>query len=146
MVESFLKKAAESQQAEIVLGKLAIQKAVNARVKEFGSHMIEAHKMLSQELEQLAYKAGVELSSKLNDEHRQQVDELSKLSGHPFDRAYLQYVLVDHEQDVIEFEQQAQVLKDQDVGPWVFATLPTLKEHRQKARQVNYSLQTNVGM
>jgi putative membrane protein len=139
---SFLKQTVEANQAEIALGELAVQRAVNDRVKEFGSQMIEDHKRLNQELEPLAYKKGVKVASQLTAAHKRKVEELSKLSGHPFDRAYMQSILINHEEDVKEFE-KAQALNDPDVKMWASSTLPTLEDHRKNAVLVRNALQTN---
>ena len=139
----FLEKAAEGQQIEISLGQLAAQRAVNERVKDFGQEMVEDHKKGSQQLEQLAMKGGVQLSPGVSEEHKQKVNKLSQLSGHAFDRAYIDYILEDHEATVNEFQRGVKILQDVGIKQWIASTLPTLQSHRDKARQVKYSLQTN---
>lgn len=141
--QSFLEKAAEGQQIEISLGQLAAQRAVNERVKDFGQQMVEDHKKSSQQVEQLAMKGGVQLSPGVSEEHRQKVNKISHLSGHAFDRAYIDYILEDHETTVDEFRRCVNTIQDEDIKQWIASTLPTLQTHREKAHQVKYSLQTN---
>ncbi|OQW37306.1 MAG: hypothetical protein A4E19_14190 [Nitrospira sp. SG-bin1] len=140
---SILEKAAEGQQIEISLGQLAAQRAVNERVKEFGQQMVEDHKKASQQVEQLAMKQGVQLSPGLSRERREKVNKLSQLSGHAFDRAYMDYILEDHETIVEEFQRLVKTVQDQDIQQWITAMLPTLQTHREKAHKVKYSLQTS---
>lgn len=142
-VQSFLEKAAEGQQIEISLGQLAVQRAVNERVKEFGQQMVEDHKKGGQQIEQLALKGGVQLSPGLSEEHRQKVNELAQLFGHAFDRAYINYILEDHETIVDEFQRHVKSIQDRDIRQWIISVLPTLQSHREKAHRVKYSLQTN---
>lgn len=137
---SFLKKAAQGQQAEIALGQLAAQNASAQEVKQFGSKMIEDHQKASQEVKQLASKEGVQLPVHMSDKQKQKEQELSKLSGKEFDRAYMQYMLKDHKKEVNEFEQNAQQLQDQDVKQWASSTLPVLKQHLEKAQTIASSL------
>jgi putative membrane protein len=137
---SFLKKAAQGQQAEIALGQLAAQNASAPEVKQFGSKMIEDHQKASQEVKQLASKEGVKLPLHMSDKQKQKEQELSKLSGTEFDRAYMQYMLKDHKKEVKEFEQNAQQLQDQDVKQWASSTLPVLKQHLEKAQTIASSL------
>ena len=66
--QTFLTIAAEEQQVEIALGQLAAQRAKNEKVKEFGSKMVEAHKKVRREAEELASKHQVPLSTKLTSE------------------------------------------------------------------------------
>ena len=138
-----LEKAAEGQQIEISLGQLASERAVNDRVKDFGQQMVEDHKKSSQQVEQLALKGGVRLSPGVSDEHRQKVNRLSQLSGHAFDSAYLDFILEDHETTVEEFQRLGKTIGDEGIKQWIASTLPTLQTHRDRARQVKYSLQTN---
>ena len=141
--QSFLEKAAEGQQIEISLGQLAAQRAVNDGVKNFGRQLVEDHKKGSQQVEQLAMKDGVQLSPGVSEERKQKVNELSQLSGHAFDRAYIDYILEDHETIVDEFQRRAETMQDQGIKQWIASTLPALQDHREKARQVKHKLQTN---
>jgi putative membrane protein len=141
--QSFLEQAAEGQQIEISLGQLAVQRAVNGRVKDFGEQMVEDHKKGSQQIEQLAMKGGVQLSPGVSEERKQKVNKISQLSGHAFDRAYIDYILEDHEAIVDEFQRRVETIQDQDIKQWIASTLPALQGHREMARQVKYKLQTN---
>ena len=141
--QSFLEKAAEGQQIEISLGQLAVQRAVNERVKDFGQQMVEEHKKGSQQVEQLAMKDGVQLSPGVSEERKEKVNKLSQLSGHAFDRAYMDYILEDHETIVDEFQRRVENMQDKDIKQWIASILPALQNHREKARQVKYKLQTN---
>lgn len=53
---SFLGQAAGSQQSEIELGQLAMQKAGNEQVKQFGTRLVQDHQKAQQEIRQLATK------------------------------------------------------------------------------------------
>jgi len=139
-VESFLMKAAEGQQAEILLGKLAGERAGDDQVKQFATKMIEDHQKAKQEVQQIAMKDNVQLPSQLNERHKQKQEQLSQLSGKDFDRAYIQYMLRDHSKEVKEFEQSAQTLQDQDVKQWASGALPVLKEHLQHAKTIASAL------
>ncbi len=141
--QSFLAIAAEEQQVAIALGQLAAQRAESKRVKEFGAKMVQDHKKVRREAEQLASKHQVPLPTKLTPEDQKKVDEMSKLSGHEFDRAYMDFTLKNHETTLEEFQQHVKTMRYPDLREWFNSTLPTLKEHRDQARQVSHSLQTN---
>jgi len=142
-IQSFLNRAAEEVQVEISLGQLAVQRSINTQVKEFGQHMVEDHKKASQQLELLALKQGVKLSPGKKHEHQQKLEELSHLSGHAFDREYMDYSIRDHETTVEEFRRRIGSVEDEDIKQWIILLLPILEGHREKAHQVKYSLQTN---
>jgi putative membrane protein len=141
--QSVLNKAAVEVQVEISLGQLAAQRASNKEVREFGQHMVEDHKKAGQQVELLALKHGVTLSPGEEYEHHKKLDELSRLSGHAFDREYMDYSIRDHESALEEFQRRAEIVQDQDIKQWIILLLPILEGHREKARRVKYSLQTN---
>ena len=50
-------------------------------------------------------------------------DRLEKLSGHAFDRAYMQAMITDHRQDVAEFRAESKTAKAADVKQYASSTL-----------------------
>lgn len=141
--QAFLKKAAEEQQAQIALGQLAAKQATNTRVKNFGDEMILVHRTVSFQLRELATPRGVQLPLEPDDEHKRIQKELAQRSGHAFDRAYMQQILSDHQNDVNEFEDGMQQIDDAEVLRWAHKTLPMLRAHIEDARWILQSLQTN---
>ena len=141
--QTYLAIAAEEQQVSIALGQLAAQRAKSGQVKEFGSMMVEAHKKVRREAEQLASRHDVPLPSKLTREDKQKVDELSQLSGHEFVRAYMNFALHNHEATLEEFRHHVKTLKYPDLREYFTSTLPILESHVEQARRVKNSLQTN---
>jgi len=132
--QAFLKEAAEDQLAQIAWGQLATQHAKNVRVKHYGEEMVAAHKKMMQEIEELAAARGIQLPSELDDAHKRTLKELSQLSGHAFDRTYLQHILGEHQNYVNEFEEGMHTLEDADVLRWTYKTLPMLRAHVEEAR------------
>lgn len=141
--QAFLKKAGEIQEVQISLALLVDERAVNKRVRQFAEHMIAIHKKLGGEVQELAAQKGVLIPVELSDEHKQKLKELSRLSGHAFDRTYMEYMLRDHQRDVQKFEESMQTLEDSDVLHWTYKTLPMLRAHVEEARWIQQSLQTN---
>ena len=134
--QAFLRKAAEGQQAEIILGQLASERGANRQVKEFGSQMIQDHRKASVEIRQLAAKEGVALPGELTGRHKDKQEQFARLSGSEFDRAYIGYMLRDHRKDVKDFERSVKAIKDPHVLHWAEGTLPLLKDHLRRAQQI----------
>lgn len=141
--QAFLKKAGEMQRAQIELALLVDDRADNQRVRRFGEQMIAAHQKMSQEVQELSAEKGIQLPAGLSDEHKQKLKELSRLSGHAFDRTYMQYILREHQHDTQEFEESMQAVEDPDVLHWSYKTLPMLRAHVEEARWIQQSMQTN---
>ena len=142
---SFLQHAAEGQQSEIDLGQLALQKAGNEQVKQFGARMIEDHTKARQEVQQLASKGGIQLPNQPGRSHKDIKDQLSKLSGKEFDRTYMTAMLREHAKEMKELEQQSLMEKNPDVRQWAAGAVPVVKEHLTKANTIASSLGIAAG-
>jgi putative membrane protein len=125
----FVKDAALGGMTEVELGKLATEKASSDAVKQFGQKMIDDHSKANDELKQAAAQAGINVPDSLDSKHQSRVDKLAKLSGPDFDKAYLKDELKDHQQDVREFESEAQNGSDPNVKSFASRTLPVLQGH-----------------
>ena len=130
----FMRKAAEGGLAEVKLGELAKEKASSATVKKFGEHMVSDHSKANEKLKTLAGTKGVTVPDSMNAKDKALYDRLSKLSGAAFDRAYINAMVKDHEEDVAEFRKESQSAKDADVKEFASTTLPTLEDHLRMAK------------
>jgi putative membrane protein len=101
------------------------------------------HKTVRREAEQLASIHQVPLPTKLTPEDKQKVDELSQLSGHEFDRAYMNFTLQNHETTLEQYQQHIQLMRYPDLREYFTSTVPMLQTHRDQARSIKNSLQTN---
>ena len=137
---SFLDQAAGGQQSEIELGQLAVQKAANEQVKQFGARMVQDHQKAQQEIRQLATKEGVSLRMQSNEQQQRQKAQLSQLSGKEFDRAYIMFMLRDHTKNMKHFGQHALVEPNQEVRQWTASALPVIKEHLEKIKTIAAAL------
>jgi putative membrane protein len=125
----FMTEAAQGGMAEVELGKLAATKAQNAEVKRFGQKMVEDHSKANAELKELAVKKNLSLPTEVNSKQKDLMDKLSKLSGAEFDKAYVDAMVDDHEEDVEAFKDESEGGKDAEVKAWAGKTLPTLQSH-----------------
>jgi putative membrane protein len=130
----FATKAAEGGMAEVALGKLALERASNPAVKEFGQRMVIDHTAGNNELKALAAKKSIQLPTDLSSDQKSMMEKLGKLSGPEFDKEYMSDMVKDHEEDVEEFKTQADKGNDRDVKAFAAKTLPTLQSHLQMAR------------
>jgi putative membrane protein len=135
--KTFVMKAANGGMAEVAGGQTAVQKATNADVKTFGQRMVTDHSKANDELKQLATTKGLALPSAPDAEHQKKLDELSKKTGKAFDKAYMDDMVKDHEEDVAEFQKQTTAAQDPDLKAWVTKTLPTLQEHLRMAKDTH---------
>ncbi|WP_428331674.1 DUF4142 domain-containing protein [Mucilaginibacter sp.] len=132
--------AANGGMAEVELGKLVQEKAVNTKVKDFGTMMITDHTKAGDELKALARSKGITLPVALDNKEQKIKDDLSAKSGADFDKAYVNDMIDDHKNDIKEFEDASKNLKDADLKAFAIKTLPTLKMHLNAIQKIHDSM------
>jgi putative membrane protein len=163
--EKFIKEACEGGVMEVKMGKLGVQKAQNAQVKQFAQTLIDDHTKANTELKQLAASKGCILpepqegissttesadrspvrekaDSDRGESHKEHaaMKKLQGLSGTEFDREFVKMAVNDHQKDIKEFEKASKNADDTELKSFAAKTLPTLREHLQQAK----SLQSQV--
>src|SRR5207253_1863454 len=123
------KEAACGGRAEVQLGQLALQRAANQAVREFGRRMVQDHAKANQELMDIASRQGVALPKELDRKQREAFERFSQLQGREFDREYMKYMVKDHKHDLAAFKKEAKEGRDPAVKEFASKTLPTLEEH-----------------
>ncbi|MFY9741884.1 MAG: DUF4142 domain-containing protein [Candidatus Sulfotelmatobacter sp.] len=136
MDQAFVRDAAQDNRAQIMLGKLAAEKATSSEVKQFADRMVRDHSNLEEKLDQLADNEGVQLPPQPSSKAQMTDDELQKLSGNQFDKTYMSDMLKDHEQDVSAFKHEEHAGGNPQVKEFASQTLPTLESHLREAEKV----------
>lgn len=131
----FVAHAARDGMAEVELGKLAGARAANGDVKQFAQRMIDDHTKANSELKSLASSKNIPVPADTDSEHKMLMDELGKLSGADFDRAYMQAMVRDHDHCVAKFRAYSERGDDPELKKWASQTLPTLQAHERLAKE-----------
>ncbi len=130
----FAKDAAIGGMMEVQLGKMALQKASNEKLKEFAQRMVDDHSRVSDELSGIAAKENIVLPNDLDAKHKAMVDGFSKMSaGSDFDRAYITDMVRDDRTDIATFEKEQDNGQNHDLASLAGSTLPTLRDHLRMA-------------
>jgi len=132
----FMRHAAAANLAEIQAGRIALDKASSAQVKQLAQRIIDDHTKANDELTSIAQRKQVTLPSAPMPMQKQEADHLKTLSGASFDRAYAQAMVKDHRKAIKMFGMESQNGTDADLKQFASATLPALKEHMQMAEQI----------
>jgi putative membrane protein len=132
----FVKKAASGGKLEVDLGRHAAKNAANPEVRAFAERMVADHGAANRELESVAKRSGLAVPTELEEDHREMLENLTKLRGADLDRAYMSAMVEDHEADVEAFQEQAGQATS-EVDRWAARTLPTLKTHHQHAQSLS---------
>ncbi len=134
--KEFVNEAAQGGMSEVQLGSLAIEHAGSDAVRHFGQMMVSDHSLANSELKALAKRKNMDLPAEVSSSQKSISDKLAKLNGAEFDKEYVDTMVKDHEDDVKEFQSQADKSKDEDVKAYAAKTLPTLQKHLQLIRDI----------
>jgi putative membrane protein len=134
----FVRKVATSDMFEIQSSQLALEKGLDSDTKPFAEKMVKDHEQTTRELKDLVQSGKVKEQppTALDDEYKRKLDELAKLSGKDFDRAYHQTQKQAHQEAVALFRAYAQNGDNPDLKQWAAKTLPHLQEHLSMAEKL----------
>ncbi|MEI9943749.1 MAG: DUF4142 domain-containing protein [Chitinophagaceae bacterium] len=133
---TFLVHAANGGMAEVQLGELASQKAVNAKVKDFGKMMVNDHSMANDKVKTLAAQRNVTLPDSVGNEKKKELDDMMMKKGTDFDKAFMKKMVNDHETTIDMFSQASDKVNDPEVKTFIDNTLPKLKMHLDSAKAI----------
>jgi putative membrane protein len=129
--KSFLYDAAQGNLFEINLAKLALQESQDANVRKFATQMIADHEKLGRDMKPLAAKLGAKTPTGPSLGDRAKYSELKLKSGTDFDRAYVETMVKDHNDDLKKFIDEEQKTTNPDVKTAVAKAERTIREHTE---------------
>jgi putative membrane protein len=136
----FARKAAQGSMAEMKLGQLARNKGTADSLKKFGERMMEDHSKAWDELKHAAEHENIVLPRGMSAKDQSTYEALSKLSGAAFDRAYARDMVNDHEEDIAEFNKEANGGHNPTIKDFAVQTLPTLEDHLKQAKEMRQNV------
>ena len=140
--KDFITDTGKAGKAEVDVAQDAVTHAQNADVKAFAQKLVDDHTKANNELSQLAATKGVTLPSEIQGTMKEAKERLLKLTGRNFDQAFIKQMIDDHTHTIKEFEDESKLAgADADVKKWVDDTLPALRDHLAKAKE----LQAKIG-
>jgi len=132
----FATEALKGGTQEVSLGQLAIQKASDPSVRDFGQRMVTDHQKANQALAQLLTQKGAVLPDTMAKKTEKMAEKLQGEAGTDFDKTYIKRMVKDHKEDVEDFQKEIEKGDDPDLKSWVTQTLPTVQEHLQVAESL----------
>ena len=134
--EAFVRAGARGGLSEIKLGKLAMDQGSNETVKAFATRMVAEHTKAGDELKEAAKEENIGLPTDLTAKDQATYDRLSKLNGAEFDQAYAQDMVKDHQQDLRDFQREANHGNDDVIRGFASETVPTIQQHLDQAKEM----------
>lgn len=127
---------ASSNKFEIELSRLAQQKAQDPQLKQFAQQMIQDHTQAQQQVRQVAEQKDLKFNDRLQPAHQAKLDELKKMEGADFDRAFSICQAGHHVEAVLMHQYLANEYQDPQVQQMARQLLPQLQQHQQHAMQM----------
>lgn len=115
--------------ANIELGKLAVQKGADKKVKNFGALLIKQDTKINTRLHKIATAKKITLPAAIDPATQKDLATLSAYSGKAFDKAFLKYMINDHEANIKFFEYAAKHVVDADLKKHASKKLLVLHRH-----------------
>jgi putative membrane protein len=126
--KTFMIKAAKGGMMEVEMGKLAAKNGQSADVKKFGDRMVTDHSKANDELMALAKQDGVALPR-------------AKAPGKwKSDKDYMETMVKDHQEDLAEFQKEAQNGTDSDVKAFAAKGAKMVSTHLKLAQDTQAKL------
>ena len=135
-VSEFAVKAAEGGLLEVELAQLALTKGSSAKVKEFAQSMITDHGKANEELKSLAQTKNITLPTTMGEEAQKDYNKLAEKTGKDFDKAYSEFMVKDHKEDLNMFRKAAEKAEDPDLKSWASSKVPVLEHHLSMAESM----------
>jgi putative membrane protein len=126
---------------EVNISKMAQEKTINPRVKNFAIMLVNDHSKFDNELTTIAKDKKITLPALPGMAEMQQANRLAMKQGTDFDRAYVDAMIADQKKAIALYENGAKDCKDPDLKSFAAKTLTILKMHLDSAQAVRSSIQ-----
>ena len=131
----FLQSALQGDNSEMMLGRLAADRARNPRVRDYGRMLSSDHHNAREEILQIGARMGVRRNRDLTPEAAEERDKLQNMEGREFDREFIRYMIDDHRKDIADFRDEARE-NHGPVSELAARQLPTLEKHLDMAMEL----------
>lgn len=132
--KSFLRDAAQENQAAIELGQVAEQKGFSAAARNFARTLVVQRSHAQRELVAVARTLGLVLPHSLSRHDRKAKKELEKYSGAQVDRAFLIHMASDLDRQYGNYEDAGMRTRNPEVKHYVESVLSQVKRQDQVAK------------
>lgn len=115
---------------QVELGKLAAEKGISPRVKDYGQQMVDLYSKKIEELQEMSQQYNVTLPQAMTDEQSGRVQELRDKELNEFDRTYWDTVVDAHKDAMDEFDDNVKDIEETDNTTFNIWARNTSKEIR----------------
>ena len=132
----FAVEAAESGMLQVTMAELAMKNSSSSTVKNLAETLKTDYKQINAELSSLAMEKNISLPGSISDKHRGKYEDLAKKTGEDFDKAYCDFVVSNHKDNIKAFKKEAEKGDDQAIRTWAANKVSTLEGHLANAESM----------
>jgi putative membrane protein len=129
MDQQFAMDAAHINMAEVEFGNLAKKKGNSEDVKKFGDRLVTDHSKALTELKQIAQRKNIALPTAVDAKHKTAHDQLEKMSGAAFDRAFAQQMVTGHKEALQKAQTEAKSGSDAELKAFASKMVDSVQAH-----------------
>jgi putative membrane protein len=134
----FLEQALRGDNSEIMLGRIAADRARDPQVREFGRTLVQDHAEARTDVIRIGRRMGLHATRDVTDDARDLRDRLRDARGREFDRMFIRHMVDDHRHDIDAFRDEARE-RHGPVSDLAARQLPTLQKHLDMALALDRS-------
>ena len=136
----WMRQAGNGNYAEITAGNMAVSKATDTTIRNFGADMVTDHTDAQNKLLTVANSTGQPLYPQLDSAHQHMMSVLSALSGRAFDSTYIYMQVKDHEAAIALMKTILQNATMPSLKTYANETLPVIQMHYDHAQHLAHTL------
>jgi putative membrane protein len=142
----FMMSLAPSNEADMQISQLAVQKSNDSQVKQLAATILKGDQTIQQKVSNMAAKNGISLPSALDtpDVHLKTAIKTESRDPKMFNHAYVQAMLIKFLDTVSMFRLEAAQTNNQAVLMFTQSNLPKLEKTLDKIEMVSQKLQTTT--
>ena len=138
--KKFLATVAQGDKNEIAVSEVAEQKATDPAVKAFAEKMVKEHKEMTESMKPFAEQWSITAPMGPDDDHQKEIDKLKSMSGHDFDKRYIDDMVSDHAKALDAFTTEAKDTKDKKFRAVVLKDKTRVAAHKNMAYDLKKKL------
>jgi putative membrane protein len=143
--QEFVSKAFQGSDTEVELGNLAQQNSQSEDVKRFGQQMVLDHSQMNEKwFKPLAKSLSMSEPKGPSKKDKKLIAQLQALSGKDFDTEYIKVMVKDHQDDLKDFQTEAQTAQDPNVKQVAQLGTTVISKHLQMIEQIAKSHNVEV--
>ncbi|MBC6700432.1 DUF4142 domain-containing protein [Hymenobacter puniceus] len=125
----FMMSAAHSDQNEIQLSKLVLEKGATGMAKTHAEMMVTDHTKSTADLTAIAKQKNVTLPTDMDAEHKTIAAAMRKLSGKELEKAFMDQMVVDHQKTLNTMAAHRAMTQDAALQGFIDKTTPVVANH-----------------